>query len=88
MDPIGFLTMLMVGVVAVIAVSGGILVAIIKAFRGGSKSPATSNQESKLIQEIHHGLTRMDERIEVLETLLLKQGEQPKSDSAAHREER
>jgi phage shock protein B len=37
-------------------------------FRGGEQLQAN---ETKLIQELHQGLTKMEERIEALETLLL-----------------
>jgi phage shock protein B len=30
------------------------------------------DQEAKMIQEIYHGLTKMEERVEALETLLLE----------------
>ena len=30
------------------------------------------DEEAKMIQEIYHGLTRMEERVEALETLLLE----------------
>ena len=71
--------------VVIIAVSGGVAVMIlatvmcmgylfIKAVRGGGskKSKQAETEETQLIQEIHHGLTRMEGRVEALETLLLK----------------
>lgn len=39
----------------------------------GRKQRLLQIDESRLIQEVHCGLTGMEERIEVLETLLLKQ---------------
>ena len=43
-----------------------------KAFRGGGrKSKSQEAQETKIIQEIHHGLMKMEDRIEALETLFL-----------------
>ena len=63
------------GVVAVmIIISLGITVSIIvKAIRGGGskKKQGADLEETRLIQEIHHGLTKMEDRVEALETLLL-----------------
>ena len=51
----------------------GIVVLIVKILKGGEsgKGKQTSAEEARLVQEIHHGLTRMESRIEVLETLLV-----------------
>ncbi len=69
--------------IAIIAVSGVVVVMIlgtlgctmyliIKAFRGGGtkRSGKVEAEETRLIQEIHHGLVKMDRRVESLETLL------------------
>lgn len=46
---------------------------IIRASRGGGskRSGKTEAEETRLIQEIHRGLVRMERRVESLETLLL-----------------
>ena len=44
---------------------------LVKLVGGGSKERETSEEESRLIQEIYHGLGRMESRVETLETLLL-----------------
>jgi len=47
----------------------------VKASQGGSgrkKSKEADADETQLIQEIHHGLTKMEERVESLETLLMQ----------------
>lgn len=66
------------GVVAVvlIGVMGVVATMLIATFRGGKHrgSRVSEAQETQLIQEIHRGLTRMEERIEALETLMLDQG--------------
>ena len=58
-------------VVALAVICGTILVAIriIKggAARGGQKQEA---DEAKMIQEIYQGLSRMEERVEALETIM------------------
>ena len=72
-----------INTIAIIAVSGVVAVMvlgtlgctmylIIKAFRGGGtkRSGKVEAEETRLIQEIHHGLVKMDRRIESLETLL------------------
>ena len=63
------------GVVAVmlLATLGCITYLIIRAFRSGGtrRSGKTEAEETRLIQEIHHGLVKMESRIESLETLLL-----------------
>jgi len=38
---------------------------------GGARSRSENNDESKLIQELYQGLSKMEQRIESLETLLL-----------------
>ena len=72
-----------IGELAIIAVTGVVAVMIlctpvlmlyliIRAFRGdGKRSGKTEAEETRLIQEIHHGLVKMEGRIESLETLLL-----------------
>jgi hypothetical protein len=57
-----------------IALSGLILVSIIKALRGGasgSKKKEGNMEEARLMQEIYRGLRKMEERVESLETILM-----------------
>jgi len=50
---------------------GCILVALVKAVRGGSPAHRRLDaEEARLMQEIHRGLERLDERVEALEILL------------------
>jgi phage shock protein B len=46
----------------------------IKIIKGGlsDNRGGLADQEAKMIQEIYHGLNRMEERVEALETLLLE----------------
>ena len=55
------------------AIIGGILLAMLKVMKGGPYSGDKEHQaeETGLIQELHDGLVRMEERVEALETLLL-----------------
>ena len=51
-------------------VIGGTIVLSIKLLKGGA-SRKDQAEDSKLIQEIYLGLSRMEERVEALETILL-----------------
>ena len=54
---------------ALAIIPGAILLAI-KFFRGG-QSAGDQAEETKMIQEIYTALSRMEERVEALETILL-----------------
>ncbi len=51
-------------------VVGATIVISIKILKGGS-SRKDQAEDSKIIQEIYQGLSRMEERVEALETILL-----------------
>ncbi len=51
--------------------------------RKPGRSVKQEADETRLIQEIHHGLNRMEQRIETLETLVL--GESARHDERSHR---
>jgi phage shock protein B len=55
------------------AIIGATLVALVKAIRGTPRGEArkAAAEETMLIQDIHEGLARMEQRVEALETLLL-----------------
>ena len=59
-------------VLALAIIPGTILMAI-KLFRGGISRADRKQQaeETKMIQKIYQGLSRMEERVEALETILL-----------------
>jgi phage shock protein B len=56
-----------------LAIIPGTIVIAIKLFSGGISRTDRKQQaeETKMIQEIYQGLSRMDERVEALETILL-----------------
>jgi phage shock protein B len=56
-----------------LAIIPGTIVIAIKLLKGGISRTDRKQQaeETKLIQEIYQGLSRMDERVEALETILL-----------------
>jgi phage shock protein B len=56
----------------VLALLGGLGVAILKALRGKGGQAGADAEEARLIQELHADLKRMDRRIEALETILLE----------------
>lgn len=47
---------------------------IVRMIKGGAsgKGQGRTDQETRMIQEIYQGLSRMEERVEALETLLLE----------------
>jgi hypothetical protein len=51
------------------AVIGGTIIISIKLLKGGARKDQA--EDSKIIQEIYQGLSRMEERVEALETILL-----------------
>jgi phage shock protein B len=66
-------------IVLALALIPGTIILLIKILRGG-KSGKNQAEEAKMIQEIYQGLSRMEERIEALETILLdhkKEGPKP-----------
>ena len=59
---------------ALLIVTFGVTFAmVVKAFKSGfgGGTPAGDEDETRMIQEIYHGLTKMEDRIETLETLLM-----------------
>ena len=53
-----------------VVVGGVFLIWALKITRGGRDAQA-GEEETRIIQEIHQGLVRMEERVEALETILL-----------------
>jgi len=63
----------MVFIVFPVIIGGVILIAIkILKDKKTKISPATDVDETKMIQEIYHSLSRMEERVNTLETILLE----------------
>ncbi len=58
-------------VLAALAVPVLVLVVILKAVTGSKRNAGLQEDEARIMQEIHQGLSRMEERIEALETLVL-----------------
>ncbi|MBC8394205.1 MAG: phage-shock protein [Deltaproteobacteria bacterium] len=63
------------GSVLILTIIGSTILIAIKVFRGGVSRSGQKLQsdEARMIQEIYQGLSRMEERVETLETLILDQ---------------
>lgn len=57
-----------------LAILGGLVIAGIKTLKGNpsQQSKQEWDEETKLIQELHQGLSKMEKRIEALETILVE----------------
>ncbi|MCP3899400.1 MAG: phage shock protein B [Desulfobacteraceae bacterium] len=63
------------GAILLLLTIGLLFIGIIKAFKTGGfskKDKAANAEETKMIQEIYHSLSKMVDRIETLETILLE----------------
>ena len=62
-------------IVALAALICGTVLIIIKIRSNRGPQGANDNEEAKVIQEIYQGLTKMEKRIESLETILMESKE-------------
>ncbi|WP_299976949.1 phage-shock protein [Desulfobacula sp.] len=63
------------GTILLIATLGLLIIGIIRASKTGGlskKEKQVHTEETKMIQDIYHGLSRMEERVEALETILIE----------------
>jgi len=62
------------GTILALAVIGGTILMAIKIIKGGfsRQSQQSHAEEARMIQEIYQGLSRMEERVEALETIILE----------------
>ncbi len=63
------------GAILIIATLGLIIIGIIRVSKTGGlskKEKKTHAEETRMIQDIYHGLTKMEERVESLETILME----------------
>lgn len=56
-----------------LAIIGGTILMAIKILKGGLSRTGqkAQNEEAKMVQEIYQGLSRMEQRVEALETIIL-----------------
>ncbi|MBW1828912.1 MAG: phage-shock protein [Deltaproteobacteria bacterium] len=68
------------GIVLALAVIGSTILMGLKIIKGGAspRGQKTQTDEAKIIQEIFQGMTRMEERVEALETILLEREKERK----------
>ena len=61
------------GAILILAIIGSTILMAIKIIKGGvsRKGQNLQTDEAKKIQEIYQGLSRMEERVEALETIIL-----------------
>ncbi len=63
------------GIILVVVTIGLVIIAIIRAARTGGiykKDRQTHDDETRMIQDIYHGLSKMEARVEALETILIE----------------
>ena len=63
------------GTILLIATFGLIIIGIIRAAKTGGlskKEKQAHAEETKMIQDIYHGLSKMEERVDALETILIE----------------
>lgn len=73
MEVVGIVFVVFGSLVAMVLIIALTLLALVWGRKGAKSNQA---EESKLIQEIYHGLAKMEERVESLETLLLERERQ------------
>ena len=65
---------LLIFLIPIVAIIGGCAVGAVKEWRGGISRKARKQieEETEMVQEMHKQLSRMEERIEALETILIE----------------
>ncbi len=75
MTAVFILAIIFGGTILLLITVGLLIIGIIKARKTGgfSKKEKLANaEETRMIQEVYHGLSRMEERVEALETILIE----------------
>lgn len=74
MDAALIMAIIFGGSVLALALIGSTLLMAIKIIKGGvsRKEQRLQSNEAKMIQEIYKGLSRMEDRVEALETIILE----------------
>ena len=75
---VAMLAVFMVFSIPLVAIVGGLGLAALKIMRGGQNS-ARELEDTRLIQEMHHQLQKMEDRVGSLETILLDKDRKDKS---------
>jgi phage shock protein B len=70
---------MVLGAFGILLILGAIFIAVvvwaIKAVRGNGAGDSLRNDEAKLMQELYQSLSKLEERVESLETILLDRKE-------------
>ena len=76
MNAVLIVAIVFAGIVFSLAVVGGTLLMAIRMRHGGlgRQGRLAETEEAKMIQEIYQGLSRMETRVEALETILMEEG--------------
>ena len=79
MQPVLILITIFGGIILSLSIIGGTIIFAIKIIRGGGpgRGGKSEREDTMMIQELYQGLSRMEERVDSLETILL-QKERPK----------
>jgi phage shock protein B len=74
MQPVLILVTIFGGIILSLSIIGGTIIFAMKIIRGGGsgRRGKPQSEEARMIQEIFSGLSRMEERVDALETLLLQ----------------
>ncbi len=74
MNAVIIVSIVFTSIVLCFGILAGTILTIIKMRHGGvfRKSRRRYEEETKMIQEIYHNLTRMEKRVESLETILME----------------
>jgi len=70
---------MVLGAFGILLILGAVFIAVvvwaIKAVRGNGSGDSMRSDEAKLMQELYQGLSKLEERVESLETILLDRKE-------------
>ena len=68
------------GSLLALAIVGSTILMAIKIFKGGAspKGQRLESEEARMIQEMYQGLSKMEKRVEALETIILDLGKKDK----------
>jgi phage shock protein B len=74
MEAIFIIAIIFGGSIIALAIVGSTILMAIKIIKGGvsPKERGRQAEEARMIQEIYRGLSRMEERVEALETIILE----------------
>jgi len=73
MHGLSFLAIVFGGSILLLAIIGSTILMALKILKGGltRKGRQNESQEARMIQEIYQGLSRMEERVDALETIII-----------------